>query len=220
MPGARLPAVARPKDDYFESYGETGRPYTRAMRRSVINRKNILKAWERLVTQHFGAEARERYRIESFLDVGAATGRLVAQFAEVCDVSLGIECAEWPRSRVPRGLRGRMLWGDFVALSPHLSDGAFDLVFDSSAMYANNLRESQDCLREVFRVAGKGALVYHYDMTDCTRAEIKACDRYARVLPPQSVWLEMMWRAGFPVVQPYTFKGRYWYDVIVGLKEL
>jgi hypothetical protein len=212
--------LARPKDDYFESYGQTGRSYTRAMARSVVNCRNILKAWDRLVRRHFGADAVERYRIDSFLDVGAATGRLVEQFARVCPVAMGVECASWPRAHLPRHLAGRMLWGDFVACSGLWADGSFDLVFDSSAMYADSLRESRRCLAEVRRICGKGALVYYYDMADCTPAEVARYDRYARVLPPREDWLEMLWRAGFDVVHPWTFTGRYCYDVIFGLKRL
>jgi len=147
--------VARPKDDYFTRYGATGREYTVAMRRSVINARRILAVWEELVLLHFGKRARARYRVSSFLDVGAATGRLVAEFARVCDVSLGIECASWPRARVPRRLLGRMLWGDFVEHSHLFADDSFDLVFDSSAMYADSLTELEQCVSEVHRIAAK-----------------------------------------------------------------
>jgi len=123
------------------------------------------------------------------------------------------------RARVPRRLLGRMLWGDFVEHSHLFADDSFDLVFDSSAMYADSLTELEQCVSEVHRIAAKGAIFYYYDLTDSSPDEVARYDRYATVLPPQGAWLEALWRAGFTVAQPYTFEGRYCFDVLFGLKR-
>ena len=103
-------------------------------------------------------------RVQSVLEVGAATGRVLQQFERRGYRTLGVEISSWARERALPG--AQILWGPWLKVSHYLGDESFDLVLDSTAEYEPN-RTVGRSLAELWRATRVVLAVEHSDADDC-----------------------------------------------------
>ena len=149
------------KDDYFLKYNPNGDPYDSDQQWTTptldYGCRFILRDWHH--TMEINGYSAKAAHLTSVLDLGAATGGLLAKLSERHpEISFyGVESAKWAKKHVLPEWADRIRFGDWLDVSKEYADGQFDLVIDCVAQYIpkRNLRYS---LAEVRRVAQKGVI--------------------------------------------------------------